>query len=293
MAEKTLQQRKEDAEKIITELQWFLDFWKSKKDEIEKWFNQGQEITDFYDNTFVELKKLLEDEDNWLDATRFKALDLLGRLDEIEKLVEEKKSSAEKNETKINEILEVNKKLKTDLESMLWIATDKTLSNSFDNRYKQLTAEKGFWKWASIIGFVIFTIITVATLFTFQGDLTVFLIEKVGILIPLAIISYLFYYEYKRIDKKAEDYAFKRTIASTLNAYTEILESKIIDDEKNSEFKTKILSFLLSSMENVYKEPANEKTAELEFRTKFMEQEFSLKNTEKDGKQDIIIKPTT
>lgn len=57
----------------------------------------------------------------------------------------------------------------------------------------------------------------------------------------MALVSYLFYYEYKRIDKKAEEYAFKRTIASTLNSYAEILESKIVDDEKNSDFKAKIL----------------------------------------------------
>lgn len=290
MAERTLQQRKDDAEKIIAELQWILDFWKLKKDEIEKWFDKWQEINDFYDNTFVQLKMLIDDEDNWLDATRFKALDLLGRLDEIEKQVQEKKDIAEKNEIKISEILEVNKKLKTDLENMLWIATDKTLSNSFDNRYNQLTSEKGFWKWASIIGFSIFSVITIATLFTFKGDLTTFLIEKVGMLVPLALVSYLFYYEYKRIDKKAEDYAFKRTIASTLNAYTEILESKIIDDEKNAEFKPKILSFLLSSMENVYKEPSNERTAELELKTKILEQEFSLRNIEKDWKNDSWTK---
>lgn len=284
MTNNTIKQKREEAEQITAKLKEILDLWESKKNSFD-WFDKWQQISDFYENTFIELKNLIEDDNHWLEAIQSNASDLLNRLDEIEKQVLEKQENFNNSENQLKSLEENNLKLKADLESMLWIAIDKSLSASFDHRYEQLNWEKWFWKWLSIIWFWFFSIFTWYTLITFEWDLTKFLIEKIWILIPIALISYIFYYEYKRIDKKAENYAFKRTIASTLNSYVEILESKIINDETNSSFKTKILDFMLSSMKDIYNEPIDEKNAELEFKTKFLNQEISLKNTEDNKKQ--------
>lgn len=79
---------------------------------------------------------------------------------------------------------------------------------------------------------------------------------KLGIISPFAYVLYFVGKQYNHERDLEEKYLFKSLIAQTIRNNTKLLRDEFIgEDEKNTDVETKILDFVISSMQSVYSEP--------------------------------------
>jgi len=308
MSEKTLWQRREDAKNILEKMDNILNLSEEKKEKILENYDKWEKISNFYDNVFSELKDIIEDEESWLDKTYEKAQDALNRIDELEVEVNNRRGKTEELEEQANDIWKTNKVLQWELEKMLWIASDKVLSRSFEEQEKKL--KQWSWWWLAVF-WVLIIIITWIILYsiitnTLEQDT---LIIRFFIITPLFIVALLSFREYSKEKNKADKYSFKKVKASALESYLELLISRFststkkmfhepswesyLGDITDDKSKEKILQFVLDTMNKIYSEPIfSDKILELDLKAKIKEYEMEIKIADKEikNKSNVDIK---
>ena len=308
MSEKTLWQRREDAKNILEKMDNILNLSEEKKEKILENYDKWEKISNFYDNVFSELKDIIEDEESWLDKTYEKAQDALNRIDELEVEVNNRRGKTEELEEQAKDIWKTNKVLQWELEKMLWIASDKVLSRSFEEQERKLN----IWAWWWLSVFWLLVIIILWIIFysiiinTIEQDT---LIIRFFIITPIFIVALLSFREYSKEKNKADKYAFKKVKASALESYLELLisrfstnkesvnhepswESYLVDVTDNKS-KEKILQFVLDTMNKIYSEPIfSDKILELDLKAKIKEYEMEIKIADKEikNKSNNVIK---
>lgn len=295
MAEKTLQERREEATAILEKMDEILNLSEEKKTKILENYDKWEKIRSFYDDVFSELKDIIEDEDSWLEKTHEKAQDALNRIDSLEEEINKKKESLENLETKAKNLWDTNKKLNDELEKMLWVASDKVLSCAFDEQEKKYEKISYIWLWITGILFLIVLWIIAYSIFIFQWNIELLLL-KIFITSPIFIASIITFREYLKENKKSDKYGFKKTKASAFESYIELLLSKFLFDEQydgtdfinvtDKESKKKILAFVLDTMKYIYAEPIySDKIIELDLKAKIKEYEMNMKISDQEVKK--------
>lgn len=255
-------------------------------------FNEiTSQIQNFYDNTFSPIKEVVDNPENWLEKTFENAQDSLNDIVSMQEEIVKYKWEIETTKKFLDELSETNKILKSDLEEMLGTATDKSLSKSFDEEIKNLESERKVWKYSFLGLLLVFLWISIYTVITFEWSINDYLVKKISLWISIAIVDFVIYREYAKYNRKIDLYSFKKTIASTLNTYQDLLKSKFtVIGEWEEELKRwraiedKILDFVLETMKSIYREPQSDKSSELELKAKIQAYELSFKNTNSEKK---------
>lgn len=305
MAEKTLQDRRDEAKAILEKMDEILNLSEEKKTKILENYDKWEEIRSFYDDVFSELKDIIEDKDSWIETTYQKAQDALNRIDSLEVEINKKKENLETLETQAKTLWETNQKLNKELEEMLWKASDKVLSRAFDEQEQALKLWSRGWLW--IFWLLVLVIVWMIWYTVFKNITeTNVLIIRFFLITPILIVALLSFREYSKEKTKADKYAFKKVKASALESYIELLLSRFnnkeliiklpdweektssIDNEKAEE---KILYFALDTIRWIYAEPIfSDKILELDLKTKIKEYEMEMKLSDSEGKAKSSLK---
>lgn len=209
----------------------------------------GKKIED--PSTGVESIMVKIDSDNKVTSSRVEEAETY--VTKISKLYE----SVEKMETEVktkNELIEGYKK---NIEQSYSYINGAGLSHSFSERKIELEKRVIFWQRMTIGSVIFFTAILAGILyFNFETLFSVGFdrfLYKITFSSPGIFAVWFSALQYSRAQKLLESYAFKAATAKALENYTEALENRFGDDSK-----PEILSFVLSSMQSIYKHPTND-----------------------------------
>jgi len=190
-----------------------------------------------YDESFEKLKSQLDDPGTGLDAIYKKSLKRAKR-------IQEKNKEIRPTIERINE-------LKVDAENTLEIVTSGGLAGSFGSRAEEIFKSKRWWAGGMWVSAVLITISFFAFyLMSKDFSFNALIILRLGIVSPLIFVLGFSAKQCSKERNLLEKYEFKSVLAQSLQSYTKLLRDEFKEKEEN-----KILEFILSSINAVYKEP--------------------------------------
>ncbi|NIM04038.1 MAG: hypothetical protein GTN69_00090 [Armatimonadetes bacterium] len=197
-----------------------------------------------------------------LKALYSDAQDFRERIAKTEKqaqiMITETRESAEEsiknNNDRIESLIERLESDEKRIEDALEKATGASLFDSFNTRKDQIS--KGKWLWAgaamllgigtiALVAFLSFTCKELAPLFYF----------KLGLALPIAGLIWFCIAQYNRERRLEEEYAFKSNISLSLVPYKGLVEDALDTSQRAS--KDKYAQFLVDSVDNVFRPPAD------------------------------------
>ncbi len=172
----------------------------------------------------------------------------------INSLLEKSENSNELIQAILSEATETNNKIS----NLYEIATNKTMAGAFDERRKALFNELGKWytsvRSLSVIWFLLILLILVGQIWCNNWSIQNLSYEfYLRFLYTLPIAYYLFFCvsQFSSIRKSHERYAFKTTVALSIEAHTELLRRNF----DLSKYEERILEFSMDSLKKIYDEP--------------------------------------
>lgn len=199
-------------------------------------------------NVFTQAEELKSKISGYDEETQAKA----EKVKENEKVSSKKLSDIEKLNTQAETLLK-------DLEKTYQLAINTGLAGSFDNR--KLQVQKEFVNsWSkkftiSVIALCLLAALILGFTYMFNGfTLEPLIFFRLGLLSP--VVFYVGYsaVQYGKERSLLEKYAFKATVAASLESYTTILSNNFNKKDNEKE----ILKFVIDSMTAIYKEPHEE-----------------------------------
>ncbi len=164
------------------------------------------------------------------------------------------KSQAEKDTVNIKELEKQSEDHKDKIVQIYKIATGAGLANSFDSRKREIEKSAKSWFKALIVGTIVLlgVVLWIYISSSEKGILDGFLfLNKVTFSSPVIFFVIFATGRYTHERSLLEKYAFKAATALALESYTTLLRNTF----KDPQHEEKILSFVLVSMETIYKEP--------------------------------------
>lgn len=168
----------------------------------------------------------------------------------------EKESEESKN--KIDELLSESSETNDKISNLYEIATNKTMAGAFDVRRKSLSIELEKWHKRVLVVSIIWLILILG-IFVFQVFANKWSIQGLSyefylrFLYTAPIAYYLVFCvsQFNTIRKSHERYAFKTTIALSIEAHTDLLHRNF----DLATYQKDILDFSLESLKKIYDEP--------------------------------------
>lgn len=229
------------------------------------------EIEDYYTSTFLPLRDKVEDPKLGIQATLNLATDLKDevikaktsvdqRHKEIQSLAEksgELKQSAEGSVKEIESLKAKSIEFKDSIGETLDLVTSSSLTDSFVKRRDTIAGNARFWRWATLLS-VLLLGASVLYIYYLQnkavdGFQNWHSWYRYLFTSPLVYLVYLCSKNYTMERNYEERYAFKTVLSTSLQAYIKLLSDKFTDK------KDELLSFTLTSIDRIYKEPYEEK----------------------------------
>jgi hypothetical protein len=223
-----------------------------------------KEINDILNTATEKLEALNEDIKDY--QTSYNTIEDSNK--KLELLLNQSISNASINLEKYKLDLEYIESRRADIETLTGMAADSSLGTKFHQRQEDLNDGLFFWKCAVPV-MTILAIVWVVIVFTcLKADFdNEFVNLGVNLLktTPAFILMGFAFSQYSKERNLQEEYAFKSAVAMTLTAYSNMLASQDMDDNKSRQ------EMLLKSIEQVYVQPRihNEKSESiLKYNTK-------------------------
>jgi predicted nucleic acid-binding Zn-ribbon protein len=229
------------------------------------------EITTYYESTFLPLRKNVDDPKIGIQATLNLATDLKDEIvkaktsvdqrhKEIQTLAEksgELKQNAEGSVKEIESLKAKSIEFKDSIGETLDLVTASSLTDSFVKRRDTIAGNTKFWRWATLLS-VLLLGASVLYIYYLQnkavdGFQNWHSWYRYLFTSPLIYLVYLCSKNYTMERNYEERYAFKTVLSTSLQAYIKLLSDKFSDK------KDELLSFTLTSIDRIYKEPYEEK----------------------------------
>ncbi len=204
-------------------------------DSIEKYYSSWSETKEKIDNELSDAKaqnKLLKE---YIDETQGLKETLLSELSRSTDLL-------------------------NDARKTLDIVTNSSISSVFTSRSNDRKKARRWWMGGVAVAILMFisavlsSILYIAENLSNETTLQVWLV-KLAVVTPFAYILYFVTRQYSHERDLEEKYAFKSLVSQTLQNNTKLLRDEFVKDEDNAETELKILTFVLNSMDSVYREP--------------------------------------
>lgn len=223
----TIQNRFDESNSIGKELKAIKEDVIEKNEQINKLNSSIEKNKDIIDIQFKEIKSYHQDIDNYKKT--------------IDELTNNTKNLIEQNE-------DIHKRI----QSMLGDATGGALSERFEKRKKDFKNPVLFWLWGTIVFSIIFIVGGGIVYFDLRDGIQdgFIFFSKVVLLFPMLIAIWFFSKNYDKNKALMEDYAFKSTMALTLDTYREVLNQEL---ENNGD--SKVYTFLTKHMDSIYSSP--------------------------------------
>jgi len=267
----------------------FFESIKSRVDEIEKIKNRIDELNkevDSYYLKFVEIRKKLDDEDDGLETSydwvKNKKEESNKKYEEIVQIFtssDNLKKEIEKFKIEVEEIKKTSDGFKDSIKETLDLVTASSLTHEFGNRKAEIQKNVRFWKWFLIIALVIL-IGSIMFIYYIQAKYNGFTDWRQWyrylFSMPVIYLVYLSSKNYNTERDLLEKYSFKAVLSTSLKAYIKLLNDHF--EEKRGD----ILTFTLTSMGIIYKEPYIEKDKKKKLY-------FGIKNIFNVGVEDVDL----
>jgi len=160
-------------------------------------------------------------------------------------------SESRKSKQTIDEAEQASSETVKKIEKIYQLAADTGLAGSYDRRKSQI--QIAVWIWGGIFILSIIVLIVLAIVFVvYNQDILVNELFIIRLLFFTPLVGLLVYssVQYSRERNLLEKYAFKAAMALALESYTELLSKRF-----KNKYEEKIVHFVLSAMESIYKEP--------------------------------------
>ena len=187
---------------------------------------------------------------------------------------------AEELEKKLTAELNRSTNLLDDARNTLEIVTNSSLSSDFMKRSDDRKMARRWWTVAVAVATVLFAssvlfaVLVVAHEVKDQSSLSVWVL-KLAIVAPFAYVLYFVTRQYTHERDLEEKYAFKALISQTIQNNTKLLSDEFLDeDELDPVIRSKIVDFVVDSLQRVYREPFS--TAKHESRIRFKPKDSSI-----------------
>ena len=229
-----------------------------------------EEVEQYYTSTFLPLREKVDDPKTGIQATLNLATDLKDevvktktstdqRFKEIQTLVDksgELKQTAEKSVTDIESAKTKSLEFKDSIAETLDLVTASSLTDSFVKRRDTIAKNARFWRWATLVS-VLLLGGSVLYIYYLQNKAEDGFQDwhswyRYLFTSPLVYLVYLSSKNYNMERNYEEKYAFKTVLSTSLQAYIKLLSDKF--SNKTDE----LLTFTLSSIDRIYKEPYEE-----------------------------------
>ena len=192
----------------------------------------------------------------------------------LKKEGEENLESIKESRVVIQDFQKESEGLTNDIRNNLGLSSSESLSESFRLRTKSLDDSLKRWSWVQSISIVLLAI-SVAFIFyalffynTSSADVVIKLkegptllsvISKILFTSPFIFAVYFSTTNYNHVRNLRDKYAFKETIAKSLQAYIKLLRAEFEDKDGNGvdKYKEARLNFSLNNMDTIYKEPVS------------------------------------
>ncbi len=174
------------------------------------------------------------------------------KIREFSATIDTQKEELSKADERTKELINKNEELEERVDDLIGSAVGGALGKTFGERKSELRESEIFWKRATFASIIILFIAAGAVfyeLFTGVNETTV-LLSKISLLVPASVAVWFTSSNYNRERKLLEEYAFKSTMALSLDSYRRVLNEELGDGERNI-----ISEFLVSSMQKIYSSP--------------------------------------
>lgn len=236
-----------------------------------------QEIEDYYTKTFLPIKALVDNPKTGIQATLNVVTDIKNEIVKTKSVTEERrneiqilteksgdlKRQAEESLQEIEAVKTKSNEFKDSIGETLELVTSSSLTDSFVKRRDKIAKNVTFWRW-SMLASIILLGASVLYIYYLQNKAPGGFQDLQGwyrylFTSPLIYLVYLSSHNYNIERDYEERYAFKTVISTSLQAYIKLLSDKFSDKKED------LLSFTLSSIDKVYKEPYGDKDKSRKF----------------------------
>ncbi len=174
------------------------------------------------------------------------------KINEFYATIDTLKEELSEADERTKELINKNEELEKKVNDLIGSAVGGALGKTFGERKFELRESEIFWKRATFVSIFILFLAAGAVfyeLFTGVNETTV-LLSKISLLVPASVAVWFTSSNYNRERKLLEEYAFKSTMALSLDSYRKVLNEELGDGEREI-----ISEFLVSSMQKIYSSP--------------------------------------
>lgn len=213
--------------------------------------NQADTTYKSIDGVNAQCGELIKKLQNSQDQIKKQQKDTQDKNDTAKSLIQTIDEELKKSQKDVNEIVEEVTKRRDEITRMMGYVADGTLGHSFNHRKQELNKEVTKWFWATgIYLLVLFLWILILFICPFLSRDTGNVWANILIAaIKTSPLAYIFWFSISRLTKVIalrEEYAYRETIALTINSYLAQLEEQ--EKDKRTEL-------LLQTVEKLYTKP--------------------------------------
>jgi hypothetical protein len=200
--------------------------------------------------------------------------------------ITELQTTAANKEKQVDGILADSEKVQHQIQETYKLATNLGLAGALFARKRELSRLVAWW----LVAFIVFGLATIIVILSLLPHLTGQPVETFlsrGLFVTPAVALTVFSYNQYRSERRLlEQYSFRAALAQQLESYTDLLSRQFADEQ----FKDRILTFVLKSMDNIYDGSSIEiprSFMQFSLRSKAASLETTIKEEASSIKQDI------
>jgi len=254
--QKTLQNL-EQAEETHKQIKTFHEEIENQKTTIDEIITSSEELQDDLEQIKTDVSNTQQDVENEAQTVNERYEEVLKKTDQINDYEERLKTSlleVEDRSEQLDEQQDDINDLSDQISDLLNGAIAASLDRNFTDQKEELESSVKFWKWSTfvaigvLIGFAVYIFQDI----TQVSEFGVGTVSRMTLLIPALIGVWFTSKNYSRQRKLMEQYAFKATLAQTLEPSRDVLESQLTSDGSDEQ----LAKFMVTSMGQIFQNPS-------------------------------------
>ena len=255
----------DEADRLKTAIQELVAETKSRKQEVDEFATEAESVHGTFSTKSTDINNLLEQAR--ASKTNVGALEAdlkkwHGEIDKARNSIEQARDSTEAKlnayDDEIGERKRTLDEIEKKIEEQFKLASSGALARSFSSRGKSLLVGKFGWGIAALlsyiffVGFAIWVMKETIPANGVEFNWPLFTV-RISVAIPIGLLVWFATVQFGKARRVQESYAFKGTVASSFDAYRDLI-AKIIKDPELKD-RPEYATFIRETIEQIYKEP--------------------------------------